>query len=34
MLVPLLDHNSEGVPYAFFDKVLNRFAILAKIFNV
>lgn len=32
--MPLLDHNSKGVAYAFLDIVLSRFAILAKILNV
>jgi hypothetical protein len=31
-LVPLLDHNNEGIAYAFLNKVLNRFGVLIKIF--
>jgi hypothetical protein len=30
-LVPLLNHNNEGVTYTFLDKVLNRFGALAKV---
>jgi hypothetical protein len=30
-LVPLLDHSSEGVAYAFLDMVFNRFGALVKI---
>jgi hypothetical protein len=33
-LVPLLDHNNEGVAYAFLDKVFNRFGVLVEIFIV
>jgi hypothetical protein len=31
--VPLLDHKSEEVAYAFLDKVLSRFSALAKVFT-
>jgi hypothetical protein len=30
-LVPLLDHISEGVAYAFLDRVLNRFGAPFKV---
>jgi hemoglobin-like flavoprotein len=31
-LVPLLDCNNEGITYAFFDRMLNRFGALIKVF--
>ncbi len=31
-LVLLLDHSSEGVTYAFLDRILSRFGVLAKFF--
>jgi hypothetical protein len=30
-LVPLSNHSSEGVTYAFLDKILSRFGALAKV---
>jgi len=32
-LVPLLDHISEGVAYAFLDKMLNRFSASVEVFT-
>jgi len=32
-LVPLLDHNSEGVAYAFFNMVFIGFGVLVKVFT-
>jgi hypothetical protein len=31
-LVPLLNYNNERASYAFLDKVLSRFGLLAKVF--
>jgi hypothetical protein len=31
-LVPLLDHINEGVAYAFWDMVFNRFGAPSKVF--
>jgi hypothetical protein len=30
-LVPLLDCSSEGVVYAFMDKMFSKFGVLAKV---
>jgi hypothetical protein len=30
-LVPLLDCSSEGVAYAFLDKMLNKFGVLVEV---
>jgi transposase-like protein len=30
-MVPLSNHSNEGVTYAFFNKILNRFGALAKV---
>jgi hypothetical protein len=30
-LVPLSDHSSEGVTYAFLNEILNRFGALTKV---
>jgi hypothetical protein len=30
-LVPLLDHNIEGIAYAFLDKVFRRFGASIKV---
>jgi hypothetical protein len=30
-LVPLLDYSSEGVAYAFMDKMFTKFGVLAKV---
>jgi hypothetical protein len=32
-LVPLLDHNSEGIGYAFKNKVFSNFNILVEILS-
>jgi hypothetical protein len=32
-LVPLLDCNSEGIAYAFFNKTFNRFGVPTKVFS-
>ncbi len=32
-VVPLPDHSSEGATYAFLNKVLNRFGVLAEVFT-
>ncbi len=31
-LVPLLDHNNEGATYAFLNKMISKFGVLAKVF--
>ncbi|KAH8965888.1 hypothetical protein BDL97_04G140100 [Sphagnum fallax] len=31
-LAPLLDYSNEGVAYAFFDRVFNRFGVQVEIF--
>jgi hypothetical protein len=31
-LVLLLDHNNEGIAYAFLDKMFNRLGVLVEIF--
>jgi hypothetical protein len=30
-LVPLLDHTNEGVTFAFFEMVFNRFGVLVEV---
>jgi hypothetical protein len=32
-LMPLPNHNNEGVAYAFSDRVINRFEALTKVFT-
>jgi len=32
-LVSLLDYSNKGVTHAFFDTVLNRFGVRAKVFT-
>jgi hypothetical protein len=32
-VVPLSDHSSERATYAFLDKVLSRFGVLAEVFT-